>query len=43
MLTGHAEIVQSLSWNPSGDLLATTCKDKRIRVFDVRANKVVQV
>ncbi|KAI8816914.1 uncharacterized protein EV422DRAFT_543554 [Fimicolochytrium jonesii] len=41
-LTGHTEIIQSLSWNYDGSLLATTCKDKKLRVFDVRANKVVQ-
>ncbi|KAJ3008919.1 Coronin-2B [Thoreauomyces humboldtii] len=42
-LTGHTEIIQSLAWNYDGTLLATTCKDKKLRVFDVRANKVVQV
>ncbi|KAJ3013030.1 Coronin-2B [Thoreauomyces humboldtii] len=41
-LTGHTEIIQSLAWNYDGTLLATTCKDKKLRVFDVRANKVVQ-
>jgi coronin-1B/1C/6 len=30
------DIVQSLSWNPSGSLLVTTSRDKRIRVWDVR-------
>ncbi|TPX31089.1 hypothetical protein SmJEL517_g05500 [Synchytrium microbalum] len=40
-LTGHGDIVNALSWNWNGNLLATTCKDKKIRVFDVRANKVV--
>ncbi|KAI8591374.1 hypothetical protein BDZ88DRAFT_411257 [Geranomyces variabilis] len=41
-LTGHTEIIQSLAWNYDGTLLATTCKDKKLRVFDVRSNKVVQ-
>ncbi|KAJ3048671.1 Coronin-2B, partial [Rhizophlyctis rosea] len=41
-LTGHTEIIQSLTWDWTGSLLATTCKDKKLRVFDVRANKVVQ-
>ncbi|KAJ1555354.1 hypothetical protein HK096_003097 [Nowakowskiella sp. JEL0078] len=41
-LTGHTEIVQSLSWNYDGSLLTTTCKDKKLRVFDVRSNTVVQ-
>ncbi|EIE89695.1 hypothetical protein RO3G_14406 [Rhizopus delemar RA 99-880] len=41
-ITGHTEIIQSMSWNYNGSLLATTCRDKKLRIFDVRANKVVQ-
>ncbi|KAI8803586.1 hypothetical protein BJ742DRAFT_761245 [Cladochytrium replicatum] len=41
-LSGHTEIINSVSWNWEGNLLVSTCKDKKIRVFDVRANKVVQ-
>ncbi|KAI9099368.1 WD40-repeat-containing domain protein [Phlyctochytrium arcticum] len=41
-LTGHTEIIQSLCWNYDGTLLTTTCKDKKLRVFDVRSNQVVQ-
>jgi len=41
-LTGHTEIIQALTWDWTGNLLATTCKDKKFRIFDVRANKVVQ-
>ncbi|KAI9203530.1 uncharacterized protein BJ171DRAFT_509889 [Polychytrium aggregatum] len=41
-LTGHGEIIQSITWNYDGSLLATACKDKKIRVYDVRTNKVVQ-
>ncbi|KAL4215460.1 DUF1900-domain-containing protein [Rhizopus microsporus] len=41
-ITGHTELIQSMSWNYNGSLLATTCRDKKLRVFDVRANKVVQ-
>lgn len=41
-ITGHTEIIQSLSWNYNGSLIATTCRDKRLRIFDVRSNKVVQ-
>ena len=40
-LTGHADVINALAWNWSGDLLATTCKDKKIRIFDVRSNKIV--
>ncbi|CAO0791102.1 unnamed protein product [Mucor circinelloides] len=41
-ITGHGEIIQSMAWNYNGSLLATTCRDKKLRVFDVRANEIVQ-
>ncbi|KAG0748826.1 hypothetical protein G6F62_000764 [Rhizopus arrhizus] len=41
-MTGHTELIQSLAWNYNGSLLATTCRDKKLRIFDVRANKIVQ-
>ncbi|KAG0261627.1 Coronin-like protein crn1 [Actinomortierella ambigua] len=41
-ITGHTEIIQSVAWNYNGTLVATTCRDKKLRVFDVRANKIVQ-
>lgn len=37
----HSDIVQSLSWNASGDMLVTTSRDKKIRVWDVRQEKPV--
>ncbi|KAJ3144168.1 Coronin-2B, partial [Irineochytrium annulatum] len=40
-LTGHTELIQSLAWNWDGSCLVTACKDKKIRVFDVRSNSVV--
>ncbi|CAE6449595.1 unnamed protein product [Rhizoctonia solani] len=36
-LTGHTDTIQSLTWNPTGTLLATTCRDRKIRLFDPRA------
>lgn len=36
-LTGHSDTIQSLAWNPTGTLLATTCRDRKIRLFDPRA------
>ena len=35
--TGHGDIVQSMTFNPTGTLLATTCRDKKLRIFDTRA------
>ncbi|OZJ06460.1 hypothetical protein BZG36_00519 [Bifiguratus adelaidae] len=39
---GHTEIIQSLSWNYNGSLMVTTCRDKKLRILDLRAGKVVQ-
>lgn len=39
---GHADIIQSLDWNYNGSLIATTCKDKKARVFDPRTNTIAQ-
>ncbi|KAF9580063.1 Coronin-like protein crn1, partial [Lunasporangiospora selenospora] len=40
-ITGHLEIIQSVAWNYNGNLIATTCRDKNLRIFDVRSNKIV--
>eukprot|EP00695_Tsukubamonas_globosa_P000025 TRINITY_DN1015_c1_g1_i1.p2 TRINITY_DN1015_c1_g1~~TRINITY_DN1015_c1_g1_i1.p2 ORF type:complete len:244 (-),score=117.04 TRINITY_DN1015_c1_g1_i1:234-965(-) len=39
--TVHPEVVQSLSFNLDGSLMATTCKDKKLRIVDPRANAAV--
>ncbi|RXW18022.1 hypothetical protein EST38_g7826 [Candolleomyces aberdarensis] len=36
-LSGHGDIIQSLTFNPTGTLLVTTCRDRKIRIFDPRA------
>ncbi|KAJ7879252.1 hypothetical protein B0H14DRAFT_2709772 [Mycena olivaceomarginata] len=36
-LTGHADAIQSLAFSPSGTLLATTSRDRKLRLFDPRA------
>lgn len=41
-ITGHMDIVNSITWSYDGSLIATTCKDKKIRLIDPRANKIVQ-
>ena len=35
----HGDIVQSMSWSATGSLLTTTCRDKKLRVWDVRQEK----
>jgi coronin-1B/1C/6 len=42
-VVGHTDMINNMAWNWNGSMVATTCKDKKLRVIDVRANKVVQV
>ncbi|CAG7835248.1 unnamed protein product [Allacma fusca] len=37
----HPDIIYSISFNRDGSLLATTCKDKKLRIIDPRTGKVV--
>ncbi|XP_043284475.1 coronin-7 isoform X2 [Venturia canescens] len=37
----HSDVIQSLSWKSDGTLLATSCKDKQVRVCDPRAPKCI--
>lgn len=36
VLTGHGDAIQSLDFNWTGTLLATTCRDRKLRLFDTR-------
>lgn len=36
-LAGHKDTVQSIAWNSVGTTLATTCRDRKLRIFDPRA------
>lgn len=36
----HSDLIQSLDWSFAGQLVCTTCKDKKLRVVDPRQNKV---
>lgn len=36
-LSGHADTIQSIAFNPSGTLLATTARDRKVRIFDPRS------
>eukprot|EP00455_Lapot_gusevi_P010982 TRINITY_DN1503_c0_g1_i2.p1 TRINITY_DN1503_c0_g1~~TRINITY_DN1503_c0_g1_i2.p1 ORF type:complete len:460 (-),score=201.54 TRINITY_DN1503_c0_g1_i2:332-1648(-) len=35
--TDHPDLIQSFEWNAVGSQIATTCKDKNIRIYDPRA------
>lgn len=35
----HGDIVQSLSWSANGSLMATTSRDKKLRIWDTRQER----
>ncbi|XP_015123101.1 coronin-7 isoform X1 [Diachasma alloeum] len=37
----HSEVIQSVSWKYDGSLLATSCKDKQVRIVDPRGSKSI--
>jgi len=41
VLSGHNELVAGLSVGYQGDILATACRDKQLRIFDIRAKECV--
>ncbi|XP_059204248.1 coronin-7 [Centropristis striata] len=36
VLTGHQDQIFSMAWSPDGKLLATVCKDGKVRIYDPR-------
>ena len=36
-------LIQSICWNYNGSLIASTCKDKKIRVVDARSGELLSV
>jgi len=37
---GHADIINSVEWNANGSQIATSSKDKKMRIFDPRDEKI---
>ncbi|KAL0102977.1 hypothetical protein PUN28_018348 [Cardiocondyla obscurior] len=37
----HTEVIQSVSWKEDGTILATSCKDKQMRIIDPRASTCI--
>ncbi|XP_018326733.1 coronin-7 isoform X1 [Agrilus planipennis] len=35
----HSDVIQSVSWKRNGKLVATSCKDKHVRILDPRSEK----
>ncbi|XP_078532475.1 coronin-2A-like [Lissotriton helveticus] len=38
----HQDVIISMSFNTDGSYLATSCKDRKIRILDARSGKVIQ-
>lgn len=43
MIDCHMDVILCMSFNTDGSLLATTCKDKKLRVLEPRSGRVLQV
>lgn len=43
MIDCHTDVILSMSFNTDGSLLATSCKDKKLRVIEPRSGRVLQV
>jgi len=41
--TAHTENIYSLEWNKDGSQCATTCKDKKMRIFDPRSEGMNEI
>jgi len=39
-LLGNTDLINCITFNANGNLLASACRDKKIRVFDVRSGKM---
>lgn len=42
IITCHQDVIYSMSFNRDGSLLATTCKDKKLRIIEPRSGQVVR-
>lgn len=43
MIDCHTDVILSMSFNTDGSLLATSCKDKKLRIIEPRSGAVLQV
>ena len=42
-ILGNIELINSMTFNQNGNLIATSCRDKHVRIFDVRSGKMTSV
>lgn len=42
MIDCHTDVILSMSFNTDGSLMATSCKDRRLRVIEPRSGRVLQ-
>ncbi|XP_064869996.1 coronin-2B [Oncorhynchus nerka] len=42
MIDCHSDVIVCMSFNTDGSLLATSCKDKKLRVIEPRSGRVLQ-
>uniref|UniRef100_A0AAR2KFR7 Coronin n=1 Tax=Pygocentrus nattereri TaxID=42514 RepID=A0AAR2KFR7_PYGNA len=42
MFDSHSDVILCMSFNTDGSLLATSCKDKKLRIMDARSGRVLQ-
>ena len=43
MIEGHGDTIYDMSFSYDGSKMATTCKDKKLRVFDTHTGEMLQV
>ncbi|KAI9501495.1 hypothetical protein BX070DRAFT_239953 [Coemansia spiralis] len=41
-LKGFKDSIMSIAWNHNGTLIAATCRDKKLRIFDARSGELLQ-
>lgn len=41
VVEGHSDTIYCMDWNQNGNLIATTCKDKMMRIIDARKGEII--
>ena len=43
VIDGHTDTIYGMSWSKDGNLIATTSKDKMLRIIDARSGHIISV